>query len=273
MGQMHHISEEDMVLLTALLDGALHATAAATLRQRLTTDDALRDAYHDLVLIRDELAELPAVHVPRSFRLDETTLRRARGWRWWFILPPGGVFTPVMSAMASLVVAVVLVQRLITATSVPAADMSMMAAPMAAPAMEVEDADADVRVAESAPMSAAVPEGAPESAPVSNASTEGGTDGATESGSLAKDIEGGNEQTALMSEPVLLDEPPATDQASGDMMAEQRMAAPIDDSGYQPYDEAWLNWSVAGILMSAILLAISIRWIIRVWWHQRHQRS
>ena len=255
MGQLHHISEEDMVLLTALLDGALTTTAATALRQRLTTDDALREAYHDLVLIRDELAELPTVHVPRSFRLDETTLRRARGWRWWFILPPGGVFTPVMSAMASLVVVVVLVQRLIGATTVPSAEMTMMGAPMAEPAMLGEAPADNVRVAESAPMSAAAPESAPES----------------ESTSLTNDAEVNKEQDAIISEQVLSAD--STYQVSGDMTIEPSMEAPIDGMEYQPYGDAWLNWSVAGILMSAILLAISIRWVLKVWWHQRHQRS
>jgi anti-sigma factor RsiW len=49
MGQMHHISEGDMVLLTALLDGALDPQQSDALRQRLADDDTLHDAYLDLV--------------------------------------------------------------------------------------------------------------------------------------------------------------------------------------------------------------------------------
>lgn len=246
MGQMHHISEEDMVLLTALLDGALDPHQADTVRQRLATDDSFNDAYLDLLVMRDELVHLPAVRMPRSLRLDQATFARARGWRWWFILPPGGVLTPTLSAVASLVVVVFFVQELMGVVAPADMNASMMAAPMMLePAPVSEDA---ALMADSAPMVA-------ESAPISE-----------DAASMADSVPMVAESAPVNEEMVLTESAPEAKQAAAEVM-------PLDDMGYQHYGAVWFNWAIAGIVVSALLLATSLRWLIQVWWRQRHQRS
>ncbi|MFZ9857591.1 MAG: hypothetical protein ACO3F2_04565, partial [Roseiflexaceae bacterium] len=168
---MHHIREEDMVLLTALLDGALNPQESVALRQRIADDDALHEAYLDLELIRDQMVHLPPVQMPRSLLLDDATLTRARGWRWWLNLPPGGVLTPALGTVASIVAAVFFVQHLLTPL-IPAKPM-MMAAPAAESFMLEEAPSAQSRMLESSPAMGSAPlsEDAPmmaESAPVSD---------------------------------------------------------------------------------------------------------
>ena len=227
MGQIHHISEEDMVLLTALIDGALNPQQTEALRQRLAHDDALHEAYLDLELIRDQLTHLPPARVPRSLRLDDATFTRARGWRWWLSLPPGGVLTPALSAVASIVVAIFFVQGVMT-PALPEA-MPMMAAP-AAESFALEEAPAaESRMLESAPMMDSVP--ASENTPMVAASA------------------------------------PETKLAPVDPAP-----MPLADMGYQQYGDVWFNWAIAGIVLSAIAIATSLRWLVQVWWRQRHQR-
>jgi len=238
MGQMHHISEGDMVLLTALLDGALDPQQSDALRQRLADDDTLHDAYLDLVLIRDQLTQLPLVRVPRSFRLDEASFRRARGWHWWLNLPPGGVFAPALSAVASLVVVIFFVRGLFVVPT-PADMNQMMVAPVAESFVLEEAPAAQSRMLESAPMMAY-------SEPVSDDVT-----------------------VMVASE---------SDSSMLDTASEVDLAAPVapmllTDMGYQPYGDAWFNRAIAGIVIGAIVLASSLRWLIQVWWRQRHQRS
>ena len=236
MGQMHHIREEDMVLLTALLDGALNPQESATLRQRLATDHVLHEAYLDLELIRDQLNHLPPVQLPRSLRLDDGAFTRARGWRWWLTLPPGGVLTPAFGAVASIVVVVFFVQSLL-AQRMPVEPM-MMAVPAAESFMLEEAPAAQSRMLESAPVI--------ESAPASEGA------------------------------PMIADSAPASEDAS--LMAAPELAAPaepmpLSDMGYQQYGDVWFNWAIAGVVVSAIACALSLRWLIQVWWRRRHQRS
>lgn len=242
MGQMHHISEEDMVLLTALIDGALNPQETEKLRQRIAHDDALHEAYLDLELIRDQLMHLPPVRVPRSLRLDDVTFARARGWRWWLNLPPGGVLTPALSTVASIVVTMFFVQGLMT-PALPAAT-PMMAAP-AAESFALEEAPAaESRMLESAPMMA-------DSAPASE-----GESMMTDSAPASEDA------------PIVAAAAPENKLAPADSEP-----IPLADMGYEQYGDVWFNWAIAGIVMSAIAVATSLRWLIQVWWRQRHQRS
>jgi hypothetical protein len=243
MGQMHQISEEDMVLLTALLDGALNPQETEALRQRLAHDDALHEAYLDLELIHDQLRHLPSVRVPRSLRLDEVTFSRARGWRWWLSLPPGGLLTPALSAVASVAVAIFFVQELMTPSLSPAVPMTMVAP--AAESFVVEEAPAaESRMLESAPMMA-------DSAPASE-----GESMMTDSAPASEDA------------PIVAAAAPENKLAPADSAP-----MPLADMEYQQYGVVWINWAVAGIVMSAIAVATSLRWLIQVWWRQRHQRS
>ena len=249
MGQMHHIREEDMVLLTALLDGALNPQESATLRQRLATDHVLHEAYLDLELIRDQLNHLPPVQLPRSLRLDDGAFTRARGWRWWLTLPPGGVLTPAFGAVASIVVVVFFVQSLL-AQRMPVEPM-MMAVPAAESFMLEEAPAAQSRMLESAPVI--------ESAPIS------------EDAPMLADSAPASEGA-----PMIADSAPASEDAS--LMAAPELAAPaepmpLSDMGYQQYGDVWFNWAIAGVVVSAIACALSLRWLIQVWWRRRHQRS
>ena len=257
MGQMHHISEEDMVLLTALIDGALDPHATAKLRQRLAEEDALHEAYLDLELIRDQLTHLPPVRAPRSLRLDDATFMRARGWRWWLNLPPGGLLTPALSAVASAVVAVFFVQGLIT-PALPSAAPMMMVAPAAAPesfALEAAPA-AESRMLESAPMMDSMP--ANEDAPMVAESAP-----ANEDVPMVAESAPANEDV-----PMAAAAAPEAKRAPADTEP-----MPLADMGYQQYGDVWFNWAIAGIVLSAIALATSLRWLVQVWWRQRHQRS
>ncbi|MEY3989420.1 MAG: hypothetical protein RI985_501 [Chloroflexota bacterium] len=242
MGQMHHIREEDMVLLTALLDGALNPQETKALRQRLAQDDALHEAYLDLELIHNQLRHLPPVRVPRSLRLDEVTFTRARGWRWWLSLPPGGLLTPTLSAVASVAVAIFFVQELMAPSLSPAVPMTMVA-PAAELSVVEEAPAAESRMLESAPMMDSVP--------------------ASEDAALMADSASASEDASVMAASI-----PEAELAPADSAP-----MPLADMEYQQYGAAWINWAVAGIVMSAIAVATSLRWLMQVWWRQRHQRS
>lgn len=257
MGQTHQIREEDMVLLTALLDGALNPREAAAVQQRLAHEDALHEAYLDLVLIRNELAQLPDVRVPRSFRLDDATFQRARGWRWWFHFPPGGLVTPALGAVTSLVAVIFFVQGLLSISPLPAEQMTFMATSMEAPLPADELPLSDAQRRASAPMMA-------ESAPQSDESAPLVAESAPQSDASA---------------PMMAESAPQSDDTTAKIANESIDAATEDvptafiDMGYQPYGDVWFNWTIAGIILSAVVLASSIRWLIHVWLRQRHTRS
>jgi len=107
------VTQKEVAQLSAYIDGQLSAQAAATVQERLDSDDALFEAYTELLLMKESLQTLPSPTPPRSLRLDVAQLEAARGWRWWFISPPGGRALPAMSMLASLAVCVVLVQALV----------------------------------------------------------------------------------------------------------------------------------------------------------------
>lgn len=258
MGQMHHTSEEDMVLLTALLDGALDPQESEALRQRIAHDDTLHEAYLDLALIRDQLGHLPSVHVPRSLRLDDATLRHARGWRWWFVLPPGGVLMPTLGAVASLVVGVFFVQSILAPPQPVDMHMTMMAAPM----MLEEAPEAQSRMLESLPASEA-PALMADSAPIAAESAP------------APASEYASAPESSMRSPAPADDNGTVmaDSVPEAMLKQSAEAMPSIDMGYQQYSSVWFNWAIAGVVVSAIWLAMSLRWLMQVWWRQRHQRS
>jgi hypothetical protein len=242
MGQMHHISEEDMVLLTALIDGALDPQETEKLRQRIAHDDDLHEAYLDLELIRDQLTHLPPVRVPRSLRFDDATLTRARGWRWWLNVPPGGLLTPALSAVASVAVVIFFVQELMTPSLSPTVPMTM-AAPAAESFMVEEAPAAESRMLESAPMMDSVP--------------------ASEDASVMADSAPASEDASVM----------AASLPEAELAPVDPATMPLADMGYEQYGDVWFNWAIAGIVVGAIAVATSLRWLIWVWWRQRHQRS
>jgi hypothetical protein len=138
------------------------------------------------------------------------------------------------------VAAVFFVQNLLTPLT-PAEPM-MMAAP-AAESFTLEEAPAaQSRMLESAP--------AMESAPLS------------EDASVMADSVPASEDASVMAAPV----PEAKLAAPAEPM-------PLSDMGYQLYGDVWFNWAIAGVVISVIVSAMSLRWLIQVWWRRRHQRS
>ncbi len=85
-------------------------------------------------------------------------------------------------------------------------------------------------------------------------------------------------ESAPMSEDaaVMAESAPMSEDAA--VMAEEKHGGPdasmqFEEMGYQQYGVVWFNWAIAGIVLSAIALATSLRWLVQVWWRQRHQRS
>ena len=75
------LSEHDLELLSAYLDGALTDLEEQALAQRLVREESLRAALDDLRVTRQLLRSLPQLKAPRSFALDPSTY--GRGVAWW----------------------------------------------------------------------------------------------------------------------------------------------------------------------------------------------
>lgn len=107
------VTPKETAELSAYIDGQLSAQAVAALQKRLDSDEALFEAYTELLLVKESLQTLPSPKPPRSLRIDVAQLEAARGWRWWLIAPPGGRVLPAMSMLTSFAVCVVLVQAIV----------------------------------------------------------------------------------------------------------------------------------------------------------------
>jgi len=178
------VTPKEVAQLSAYIDGQLSAKDEAILQTRLDSDDALFEAYTELLLVKESLHALPTPTPPRSLRIDVAQLEAARGWRWWFISPPGGRALPAMSMLASIAVCVVLVQTLIQTPN-----MAADALPLKGSSIQLSE---EVRSTgdnlASAPESAAAPalsDTLPQEAPLS-AGTE--TFGATNDDALTVDL-------------------------------------------------------------------------------------
>lgn len=79
------LSERDLELLSAYLDGDLAAQDKRALDERLAREESLRAALGDLRASRELLRSLPLLKAPRSFALDPAMY----GWRaaWWQRIP------------------------------------------------------------------------------------------------------------------------------------------------------------------------------------------
>ncbi len=75
------LSEHDLDLLSAYLDGALTDPEEQALEQRLAREESLYAALDDLRVTRQLLRSLPSLKAPRSFALDPSTYGR-RATRW-----------------------------------------------------------------------------------------------------------------------------------------------------------------------------------------------
>jgi anti-sigma factor RsiW len=139
------LTTQDMEQLSALLDGELSPTNAATLRQRMQTDAALQDAYTELALAQDAMRTMPTLKPPRSLRIDPQRLQQARGWRWWLISPPGGQLFPTLGVAMSLCFCL-----LFGAVAMQPVESHMLKGAVTSPATEAAPADESILIAPNA---------------------------------------------------------------------------------------------------------------------------
>lgn len=130
------LTTQDMEQLSALLDGELSATEAATLRQRMQTDATLQAAYTEIALTQDAMRTMPTLKPPRSLRIDPQRLHQARGWRWWLISPPGGQLFPTLGVAMSLCFCL-----LFGAVALQPAESPILKGAVTSPALEAAPAD------------------------------------------------------------------------------------------------------------------------------------
>ncbi|MBU6334199.1 MAG: zf-HC2 domain-containing protein [Chloroflexi bacterium] len=141
---MATLSDADLDLLSAYLDGMLPADERARVEQRLEHEPALRAACADLRRIITALHELPALQPRRSLAVDAAhpRIRRALPWRWLRPLQYAGSLALVIMAVLG-----------VTLAGVPA-NQSPLAMNLAAPALPAaEEATAEG----GAPFAAAAP--------------------------------------------------------------------------------------------------------------------
>jgi len=139
------LTTQDMEQLSALLDGELSPTNAATLRQRMQTDAALQDAYTELALTQDAMRTMPTLKPPRSLRIDPQRLHQARGWRWWLISPPGGQLFPTLGVAMSLCFCL-----LFGVVAMQPVESHMLKGAVTSPATEAAPADESILIAPNA---------------------------------------------------------------------------------------------------------------------------
>ena len=139
------VTTQDMEQLSALLDGELSATKAATLRQRMQTDATLHAAYTELALTQDAMRTMPTLKPPRSLRIDPQRLHQARGWRWWLISPPGGQLFPTLGVAMSLCFCL-----LFGAVALQPAESPVLNGAVTSPALEAAPTDETILIASDA---------------------------------------------------------------------------------------------------------------------------
>lgn len=143
---MATLSDADLDLLSAYLDGMLSADERARVEQRLEHEPALRAACADLRRIITALHELPALQPRRSLAVDAAhpRIRRALPWRWLRPLQYAGSLALVIMAVLG-----------VTLAGVPA-NQSPLAMNLAAPALP---AAGEATAEDGAPFAAAAPAG------------------------------------------------------------------------------------------------------------------
>ncbi len=127
--------QQDVDALSAHLDGALDAAAAAALTSHLATCDACTTTLEELRQTKSMLATLPSADAPRSFRLrpadvaNTDALRNAPGRE----TPTWMRAMPALSAAAIIVFGVVVAVDLTSSTSGPSSDRFQAASAPRAP--------------------------------------------------------------------------------------------------------------------------------------------
>jgi anti-sigma factor RsiW len=154
--------ENDNILLSAYIDGALLPNERDALEQRLATDDVLRAELGELQATVQLLRDMPAVVLPRSFTLDvaeHTPSRRfwQHGWlqHGWLRLSMG-----MVAALLILMTLAVLPDMFFAASHVEDINISNGMATISREQAGVSRPAKPVAMAPNAPEEAAAPESA-----------------------------------------------------------------------------------------------------------------
>ncbi|MBP8973267.1 MAG: hypothetical protein KBH93_05265 [Anaerolineae bacterium] len=132
MSELHSpLSERDLELLSAYLDGELAGPDKGALEARLAREESLRVALHDLRANRQLLRSLPLLRAPRSFALDPAVYgRRVAWWRRALAFENAFQLAGALGAAASLVLVVVGLLLVSTSQDREAAPLAPSASPM-----------------------------------------------------------------------------------------------------------------------------------------------
>jgi hypothetical protein len=98
------MTERDLELLSAYLDGALNSEDRAALEARLETDATLRDELEGLRATVELLRGLPTLPAPRNFTLTPEQARRERGARVTGYIVHSAAFRVLSAAAIALIV-------------------------------------------------------------------------------------------------------------------------------------------------------------------------
>lgn len=149
------LSERDLELLSAYLDGELAAPDRGALEQRLAREESLRATLDDLRTNQQLLRVLPLLKAPRSFALDPTVYGRRAAWRRRIpAFENAFQLAGALGAAASLLL--VVAGLLIAGTG--AERIAAPLAPTESPALEIALQPATETLAASAPMPTASPQ-------------------------------------------------------------------------------------------------------------------
>ena len=165
---MATLSDADLDLLSAYLDGMLSADERARVEQRMEREPALRMACGELRRIIVTLRELPALQPQRSLAIDAAhpRIRRALPWRWLRPLQYAGGLAMLVIALLGVTLAgtpsnqPLAMNLAAPALPAPNEDAAEDGAPLAAAALAGDDAGR-ARGTEREPAGDAVAEAAP----------------------------------------------------------------------------------------------------------------
>ena len=125
------LSERDLELLSAYLDGALAEPDRVALEERLAREESLRVALDDLRANRQLLRSLPLLKAPRSFALDPAVYgRRTAWWRRALAFENAFQLAGALGAAASLLLVIIGLLLVSTGQDQEAAPLAPAASPM-----------------------------------------------------------------------------------------------------------------------------------------------
>jgi hypothetical protein len=148
MPSLPPLSQQDLLLLSAYIDGELSDAERASLGERLQTDAALQAHLDELRRTVELVGQAVRLPVPRNFTLDPAVHGSRRGPIW------AGAFGPVMAAGVAMLVVAACLSVLLLGRGV--GGMAPAAAP--APAGELAEEEAAPAAVEEAPAEEAIPQ-------------------------------------------------------------------------------------------------------------------